>query len=142
MEMKEEVVDNNETFVSMFDNTPEEDIIEEKNELISSFLPPPKDEPEIKREEMVKEEPPKEREEIVKEEPKEMASAPTEEREKIEEESSTEKEPKPMAQPDNDKKKKLKKRNLLARLLRSPLFRARSLPNKKLYSRKKQLEIT
>ena len=41
-----------------------------------------------------------------------------------------------------NQKKKLKKRNLLARLLRSPLFRARSLPNKKLYNRKKQLEIT
>ena len=38
---------------------------------------------------------------------------------------------------DKASKKKHKKRNLLAKLLQHPLFRARSLPNKKRYDRKK-----
>ena len=140
MEIKEEVVDNNETFVSMFDNTPEEDIIEEKNELISSFLPPPKDEPEIKREEMVKEEPPKEREEIVEDEPKEMASAPTEEREEIiEEESSTEKEPKSMAQPDNDEKKEIKEKKPTSKTAKKSTVQSKKLAKQKVIQQKKTI---
>ena len=140
MEMKEEVVDNNETFVSMFDNTPEENIIEEKNELISSFLPPPKDEPEMKREEMVKEEPPKEREEIVEDEPKEMASAPTEEREEIiEEESSTEKEPKFMAQPDNDEKKEIKEKKPTSKTAKKSTVQSKKLAKQKVIQQKKAI---
>jgi hypothetical protein len=140
MEMKEEVVDNNETFVSMFDNTPEEDIIEEKNELISSFLPPPKDKPEMKREEMVKEKPPKEREEIVKDEPKEMASAPTEEREEIiEEESSTEKEPKFMAQPDNDEKKEIKEKKPTSKTAKKSTVQSKKLAKQEVIQQKKTI---
>jgi hypothetical protein len=124
----------------MFDNTPEEDIIEEKNELISSFLPPPKDEPEIKREEMVKEEPPKEREEIVEDEPKEMASAPTEEREEIiEEESSTEKEPKSMAQPDNDEKKEIKEKKPTSKTAKKSTVQSKKLAKQKVIQQKKAI---
>jgi hypothetical protein len=39
------------------------------------------------------------------------------------------------------KQKSIKKRSLIARLLSSPLFRLRKLPNKKKYNRKKQSRI-
>jgi stress-induced morphogen len=66
----------------MFASMPEEEIIEETNELISSFLPTPKEEPAME-EEMVEEEPAME-EEMIEEEPKTMAAAPKE-KETIEE---------------------------------------------------------
>jgi len=82
MEIKEEAIGKEPMATSMFASMPEEEIIEETNELISSFLPPPKEEPAME-EEMVEEEPTME-EEIIEEEPKTMAAAPKE-KETIEE---------------------------------------------------------
>jgi len=82
MEIKEEAIGKEPMATSMFANMPEEEIIEETNELISSFLPPPKEEPAME-EEMVEEEPAME-EEMIEEEPKTMAAAPKE-KETIEE---------------------------------------------------------
>ena len=82
MEIEEEVMSKEPMTTSMFASMPEEEIIEETNELISSFLPPPKEEPAME-EEMVEEEPAME-EEMVEEEPKTMAAAPKE-KETIEE---------------------------------------------------------
>ena len=82
MEIKEEAIGKEPMATSMFANMPEEEIIEETNELISSFLPPPKEEPTME-EEMVEEEPAME-EEMIEEEPKTMAAAPKE-KETIEE---------------------------------------------------------
>ena len=54
------------------------------------------------------------------------------------EEETIEEEPTEMVEATNEEEKEeVKKRNLIARLLRSPLFRLRSLPNKKRYNRKK-----
>jgi outer membrane biosynthesis protein TonB len=89
MEIKEEVMGKEPMTTSMFASMPEEEIIEETNELISSFLPPPKEEPAME-EEMVEEEPAME-EEMVEEEPKTMAAAPKEkEKEEIVEEKQEE----------------------------------------------------
>jgi len=82
MEIEEETIGKEPMATSMFANMPEEEIIEETNELISSFLPPPKEEPAME-EEMVEEEPAME-EEMIEEEPKTMAAAPKE-KETIEE---------------------------------------------------------
>ena len=82
MDVKEEPIGKEPMITSMFANMPEEKIIEETNELISSFLPPPKEEPTME-EEMVEEEPAME-EEMIEEEPKTMAAAPKE-KETIEE---------------------------------------------------------
>ena len=82
MEIKEEAIGKEPMATSMFASMPEEEIIEETNELISSFLPPPKEEPAME-EEMVEEEPAME-EEMIEEEPKTMAAAPKE-KETIEE---------------------------------------------------------
>ena len=82
MEIEEEAIGKEPMATSMFASMPEEEIIEETNELISSFLPPPKEEPAME-EEMVEEEPTME-EEIIEEEPKTMAAAPKE-KETIEE---------------------------------------------------------
>ncbi len=67
-------------------------------------------------------------EEVIEEETTEMAK-----------EEAIEEEPTEMVEATNEEEEKLKKRNLLAKLLRSPLFRLRSLPNKKRYNRKKLL---
>jgi stress-induced morphogen len=77
MEIEEEAIGKEPMATSMFASMPEEEIIEETNELISSFLPPPKEEPAME-EEMVEEEPAME-EEMIEEEPKTMAAAPKEE---------------------------------------------------------------
>ena len=82
MEIEEETIGKEPMATSMFASMPEEEIIEETNELISSFLPPPKEEPAME-EEMVEEEPAME-EEMIEEEPKTMAAAPKE-KETIEE---------------------------------------------------------
>ena len=82
MEIEEEIIGKEPMATSMFASMPEEEIIEETNELISSFLPPPKEEPAME-EEMVEEEPAME-EEMIEEEPKTMAAAPKE-KETIEE---------------------------------------------------------
>ena len=82
MEIEEEAIGKEPMATSMFANMPEEEIIEETNELISSFLPPPTEEPAME-EEMVEEEPAME-EEVIEEEPKTMAAAPKE-KETIEE---------------------------------------------------------
>ena len=82
MEIEEEAIGKEPMATSMFASMPEEEIIEETNELISSFLPPPKEEPAME-EEMVEEEPAME-EEMIEEEPKTMAAAPKE-KETIEE---------------------------------------------------------
>ena len=82
MEIEEETIGKEPMATSMFASMPEEEIIEETNELISSFLPPPKEEPAME-EEMVEEEPVME-EEMIEEEPKTMAAAPKE-KETIEE---------------------------------------------------------
>jgi len=82
MEIEEETIGKEPMATSMFANMPEEEIIEETNELISSFLPPPKEEPAMEKE-MVEEEPAME-EEMIEEEPKTMAAAPKE-KETIEE---------------------------------------------------------
>ena len=82
MEIEEEAIGKEPMATSMFASMPEEEIIEETNELISSFLPPPKEEPAME-EEMVEEEPVME-EEMIEEEPKTMAAAPKE-KETIEE---------------------------------------------------------
>ena len=76
MEIEEEAIGKEPMATSMFASMPEEEIIEETNELISSFLPPPKEEPAME-EEMVEEEPAME-EEMIEEEPKTMAAAPKE----------------------------------------------------------------
>ena len=52
MEIKEEAVEKEAMPTSMFASTPEEEIVEETNELISSFLPPPSEE---KGEEIIEE---------------------------------------------------------------------------------------
>ena len=83
MEIKEEAIGKEPMSTSMFASMPEEEIIEETNELISSFLPPPEEEPAME-EEMVEEEPAME-EEMVEEEPKTMAAAPKEKEEVVEE---------------------------------------------------------
>ena len=83
MEIKEEAIGKEPMSTSMFASMPEEEIIEETNELISSFLPPPEEEPAME-EEMVEEEPDME-EEMVEEEPKTMAAAPKEKEEVVEE---------------------------------------------------------
>jgi len=83
MEIKEEIMGKEPMTTSMFANMPEEEIIEETNELISSFLPPSEEEPAME-EEMVEEEPAME-EEMVEEEPKTMAAAPKEKEEVVEE---------------------------------------------------------
>ena len=77
MEIEEEAIGKEPMATSMFASMPEEEIIEETNELISSFLPPPKEEPAMEKE-MVEEEPAME-EEMIEEEPKTMAAAPKEE---------------------------------------------------------------
>jgi len=82
MEIEEEAIGKEPMATSMFASMPEEEIIEETNELISSFLPTPKEEPAME-EEMVEEEPAME-EEMIEEEPKTMAAAPKE-KETIEE---------------------------------------------------------
>jgi stress-induced morphogen len=82
MEIEEEAIGKEPMATSMFASMPEEEIIEETNELISSFLPPPTEEPAME-EEMVEEEPAME-EEVIEEEPKTMATAPKE-KETIEE---------------------------------------------------------
>jgi stress-induced morphogen len=82
MEIEEEIIGKEPMATSMFASMPEEEIIEETNELISSFLPTPKEEPAME-EEMVEEEPAME-EEMIEEEPKTMAAAPKE-KETIEE---------------------------------------------------------
>ena len=82
MEIEEETIGKEPMATSMFASMPEEEIIEETYELISSFLPPPKEEPAME-EEMVEEEPAME-EEMIEEEPKTMAAAPKE-KETIEE---------------------------------------------------------
>jgi len=82
MEIEEETIGKEPMATSMFASMPEEEIIEETNELISSFLPPAKEEPAME-EEMVEEEPAME-EEMIEEEPKTMAAAPKE-KETIEE---------------------------------------------------------
>jgi stress-induced morphogen len=82
MEIEEETIGKEPMATSMFASMPEEEIIEETNELISSFLPPPTEEPAME-EEMVEEEPAME-EEMIEEEPKTMAAAPKE-KETIEE---------------------------------------------------------
>ena len=83
MEIKEEAIGKEPMSTSMFASMPEEEIIEETNELISSFLPPSEEEPAME-EEMVEEEPAME-EEMVEEEPKTMAAAPKEKEEVVEE---------------------------------------------------------
>ena len=49
MEIEEEAIGKEPMATSMFASMPEEEIIEETNELISSFLPPPKEEPAWKK---------------------------------------------------------------------------------------------
>ena len=86
MEIKEEAMGKEPMTTSMFANMPEEEIIEETNELISSFLPPPPEEEPTMEEEIVEEEPTME-EEAVEEEPTKMVEATNEEeKEEVKEE--------------------------------------------------------
>ena len=59
MEIKEEAIGKEPMTTSMFTNIPEEEIIEETNELVSSFLPPPSEEKStIEKEKIIEEEKP------------------------------------------------------------------------------------
>ena len=97
MEIKEEAMGKEPMTTSMFANMPEEEIIEETNELISSFLPPPPEEEPTMEEEIVEEEPTME-EEAVEEEPTKMVEATNEEKEEeVKEEKPTSETPRKSA---------------------------------------------
>ena len=139
MEIKEEAIGKEPMATSMFANMPEEEIIEETNELISSFLPPPPKEEPAMEEEIAEEEPTMEREEIIKEEPKEMASAPTEEREEIIEESTTEEESENMAQPNNESKEKIKEKKSTSKVAKKSTVQSKKLAKQKIVQQKKAI---
>ena len=139
MEIKEEAIGKEPMATSMFANMPEEEIIEETNELISSFLPPPPKEEPAMEEEIAKEEPTMEREEIIEEEPKEMASAPKEEREEIIEESTTEEESKEMAQPNNESKEKIKEKKSTSKVAKKSTVQSKKLAKQKIVQQKKAI---
>jgi hypothetical protein len=139
MEIKEEAIGKEPMATSMFANMPEEEIIEETNELISSFLPPPPKEEPAMEEEITKEEPTMEREEIIEEEPKEMASAPKEEREEIIEESTTEEESKEMAQPNNEQKEKIKEKKSTSKVAKKSAVQSKKLTKQKIIQQKKTI---
>ena len=139
MEIEEEAIGKEPMATSMFANMPEEEIIEETNELISSFLPPPpKEEPAIE-EEIAEEEPTMEREEIIEEEPEKMASAPTEEREEIIEESTTEEESENMAQPNNESKEKIKEKKSTSKVAKKSTVQSKKLAKQKIVQQKKAI---
>ena len=139
MDVKEEPIGKEPMITSMFANMPEEEIIEETNELISSFLPPPPEEEPTMKEEMVEEEPKMEKEEIIEEEPKEMASAPTEKEEEIIEESTTEEESKEMAQPNNEPKEKIKEKKSTSKVAKKSDVQAKKLTKQKIVQQKKAI---
>lgn len=128
MEIKEEAIGKEPMTTSMFTNIPEEKIIEETNELISSFLPPPSEE-----------ESTIEREEIIKEEPKEMASASTEKEEELIKESTTEEEPKEMAQPTNEPKEKIKEKKSTSKVAKKSPVQTKKLAKQKIIQQKKTI---
>ena len=139
MDVKEEPIGKEPMITSMFANMPEEEIIEETNELISSFLPPPPEEKPTIKEEMVEEEPKMEKEEMIEEEPKEMASAPTEKEEEIIEESTTEEESKEMAQPNNESKEKIKEKKSTSKVAKKSDVQAKKLTKQKIVQQKKAI---
>ena len=139
MEIKEEAIGKEPMATSMFANMPEEEIIEETNELISSFLPPPPKEEPAMEEEIAKEEPTMEREEIIEEEPEKMASAPTEEREEIIEESTTEEESENMAQPNNESKEKIKEKKSTSKVAKKSTIQSKKLAKQKIIQQKKAI---
>ena len=139
MDVKEEPIGKEPMTTPMFANMPEEEIIEETNELISSFLPPPPEEEPTMKEEMVEEEPKMEKEEMIEEEPKEMASAPTEKEEEIIEESTTEEESKEMAQPNNESKEKIKEKKSTSKVAKKSDVQAKKLTKQKIVQQKKAI---
>ena len=139
MEIKEEAMGKEPMPTSMFSSMPEEEIIEETNELISSFLPPPpEEEPEMK-EEIAQEEPTMEREEMIEEEPKEMASTPTEESEEVIEESTTEEESKEMAKTTNEQKETIKEKKPSSENTKKPTLQSKKLAKQKIIQQKKTI---
>ena len=139
MEIEEEAIGKEPMATSMFASMPEEEIIEETNELISSFLPPPPKEEPAMEEEIAKEEPTMEREEIIEEEPEKMASAPTEEREEIIEESTTEEESENMAQPNNESKEKIKEKKSTSKVAKKSTVQSKKLAKQKIVQQKKAI---
>ena len=139
MDVKEEPIGKEPMATPMFANMPEEEIIEETNELISSFLPPPPKEEPAMEEEIAEEEPTMEREEIIEEEPEKMASAPTEEREEIIEESTTEEESENMAQPNNESKEKIKEKKSTSKVAKKSTVQSKKLAKQKIVQQKKAI---
>ncbi len=140
MEIKEEAMGKEPMTTSMFTNMPEEEIIEETNELISSFLPPPPEEEPAMEEEMVEEEPTMKEEEMIEEEPEKMASAPTEEKEEIIEESTTEEESENMAQPNNESKEEIKEKKSTSKVAKKSTVQNKKLTKQKSIQQKKAIK--
>ena len=140
MEIEEEAMGKEPMTTSMFTSIPEEEIIEETNELISSFLPPPPEEEPAMEEEMVEEEPTMKEEEMIEEEPEKMASAPTEEKEEIIEESTTEEESENMAQPNNESKEEIKEKKSTSKVAKKSTVQNKKLTKQKSIQQKKAIK--